>query len=217
MCGLCVRKCPQLSPVRQNNPSPVCYAVMADEKTRMKSSSGGMFTIAASWILEQGGVVCGAAFDDDFRVRHVMIHSIDKLPALRGSKYIQSSMDNIYIQIKEKLSEGTPVLFTGVPCQVAALYSVVGRNNKNLYTIDLVCHGVSSYKVLEKYLHDVHHEKLVKELYFKRKESCGWGAGTSIFFEDGTKYEQYHYFDPFLSPITNVTAKMPPVHFVNQI
>ncbi len=197
MCGLCVRKCPQLSPVRENSPSPVCYAVMADDETRMKSSSGGMFSIAASWMLEHGGVVCGAAFDENFQVRHIMVDSIDQLSPLRGSKYIQSRTENIYFQIKEKLSEGIPVLFTGVPCQVAALYSVVGRDNKNLYTIDLVCHGVSSHKVLEKYLHDIHNEKPVRELYFKRKEPWGWGAGTSIFFEDGTKYEQYHYFDPF--------------------
>lgn len=197
MCGVCVRKCPQLHPVRPNHAVPVCYAVMADEATRMKSSSGGMFTIAASWILEQGGVVCGAVFDENFQVHHVMMDAIDQLPALRGSKYIQSNTGHVYRQIKEKLSEGTPVLFTGVPCQVAALYAVVGRNHKNLYTIDLMCHGVSSYQVLEKYLQDIHHKKPVKELYFKRKEPWGWGAGTSILFEDGTSYEQYHYFDPF--------------------
>ena len=197
MCGVCVRKCPQLHPVRPNHAVPVCYAVMADEATRMKSSSGGMFTIAASWILEQGGVVCGAVFDENFQVHHVMMDAIDQLPALRGSKYIQSNTGHVYRQIKEKLSEGTPVLFTGVPCQVAALYAVVGRNHKNLYTIDLMCHGVSSYQVLEKYLQDIHHKKPVKELYFKRKEPWGWGAGTSILFEDGTAYEQYHYFDPF--------------------
>ena len=197
MCGVCVRKCPQLHPVRPNHAVPVCYAVMADEATRMKSSSGGMFTIAASWILEQGGVVCGAVFDENFQVHHVMIDAIDQLPALRGSKYIQSHTGHVYQQIQEKLSEGTPVLFTGVPCQVAALYAVVGRNHKNLYTIDLMCHGVSSYQVLEKYLQDIHHKKPVKELYFKRKEPWGWGAGTSILFEDGTAYEQYHYFDPF--------------------
>ena len=150
MCGACVRKCPQLYPVRPNHAAPVCYAVMADNETRMKSSSGGMFTIAASWILEQGGVVCGAVFDENFQVHHVMMDTMDKLPALRGSKYIQSHTGHVYRQIKEKLSEGTPVLFTGVPCQVAALYAVVGREHKNLYTIDLMCHGVSSYPVLEK-------------------------------------------------------------------
>ena len=126
-------------------------------------------------------------------------------------------MDDIYILIKEKLSERTPVLFTGVPCQVAALYSVVGRKNKNLYTIDMVCHGVSSYKVLEKYLHDVHHKKLVKELYFKRKEPWGWGAGTSIFLKTAQNMNSTTILILFLSPITKVTAKMPPVHFVNQI
>lgn len=197
MCGMCVRKCPQLHPVRQNNASPVCYAVMADDATRMKSSSGGMFTIAASWMLEQGGVVCGAVFDENFQVHHVMVDSMDELPALRGSKYIQSRIGDMYLSIKEKLSEGTPVLFTGVPCQIAALYAVVGRKHKNLYTIDLMCHGVSSYPVLQKYVHDIHHGKSIKELYFKKKEPWGWGAGTSICFEDGTSYEQYHYFDPF--------------------
>ena len=170
MCGVCVRKCPQLNPKHMNNASPVCYAVMADEETRMKSSSGGMFTIAASCILQQGGVVCGAAFDENFQVHHIMVHSMDELPTLRGSKYIQSRIGDVYRLIKEKLSEGIPVLFTGVPCQVAALYAVVGRKHKHLYTIDLMCHGVSSYQVLEKYLQDIHHKKPVKELYFKRKE-----------------------------------------------
>ena len=196
-CGVCVRKCPQLNPERVNYTLPVGFAVMADDETRMKSSSGGMFTIAASWIVEQGGTVCGAAFDDLFNVRHILVRSMDELSALRGSKYIQSDTQDLYIQIKKELDSGKPVLFTGVPCQVATLYAVVGRDYNNLYTIDLMCHGVSSYKVLQKYLHDVHHDKPVKDLYFKRKEPWGWGAGTCIFFEDGTKYEQYHYFDPF--------------------
>ena len=90
---------------------------------RMKSSSGGVFTLLAEEILDQGGLVCGAAFDDDFRLSHVVIDSKDKLEPLKNSKYAQCSVDYTYRKIKTALDSGRKVLFTGTPCQVAGIKS----------------------------------------------------------------------------------------------
>lgn len=205
-CGLCYHKCPSQNPLYKNE-QPQCYAIMADDEIRKVSSSGGMFSVAARYILEQGGYVCGAAFKADFSVEHIIIDNMSQLDRLRGSKYIQSSEGGVFPEIKRLLEDGTFVLFTGTPCQVAGLYAYLGKEYEKLYTIDLLCHGITSYKVFEKYRKDTLGDRQLTELYFKAKEPWGWHAGVNAGFADGTKYSQPLETDPYYIAYLNNISK----------
>ena len=209
-CGICLNKCIADNPKYKNNPEPNCYAMMASDEIRKKSSSGGMFTVAAEHILNNGGYVCGAAYRDDFSVEHILIDNINDLGKLRGSKYIQSNCSCVFPKVKQLLEEQKVVLFTGMPCQVAGLYSYLGKEYESLYTIDLLCHGITSYKVFEKYHNDVLNGKELSRLEFKEKEPWGWHAGINAYFTDGTKYQKPlqsdMYFIAYLKSIAKNTS-----------
>lgn len=151
-CGLCLKHCS----LKQKQPerSPLgAYAVYnRDEETRQASSSGGVFTALATAVLEQSGVVFGASFDEGMYLRHRPVESVKELEALRGSKYLQSDISGVYLQVKSFLQTGRPVLFVGTPCQVAGLYTALGDRYDNLLTCDLVCHGAPSAGLFEGYL-----------------------------------------------------------------
>lgn len=208
-CGLCVDRCIVQNPVHKNNVEPKCYAMQADDEIRKISSSGGMFTVAAEYILDQGGYVCGVAYNDDFTVKHIIIDDKEDLYKLRGSKYMQSHIGEIYHDIKKLLDNEKIVLFIGTPCQVAGLCSYLGKKYDDLYMIDLVCHGITSSKVFEKYYGDVLRKPL-QSLEFKSKEPWGWHAGVNAHFTDGSKYsspcEEDPYFRAYLNSVSKNTA-----------
>lgn len=198
-CGRCVSKCVALHPQYKNQEKPECYAFWAQDDIRKISSSGGVFTVAAEYILNQGGYVAGAVYREDFSVCHDIISDKNELWRMRGSKYMQSDVGDIYKRVKGLLEKDKLVLFTGLPCQVAALYSYLGnREYDKLYTIDLVCHGVTSHKVFEKFHRDILHGKKIIDLQFKAKEPWGWHSGTNVSFEDGTKHSQPAEKCPYL-------------------
>lgn len=106
----------------ENEIEPTVYACWNKGKeVREESSSGGAFSALATSVLEQGGYVAAAAYDDAMRVAHRMVHSVTELPLLRGSKYVQSSIGDTYRQVENRLREGSTVLFVGTPCQVTGL------------------------------------------------------------------------------------------------
>ncbi len=152
-CGLCDKKCPVLNKKDAPQNTPIAYACYNNnEEIRAKSSSGGVFTLLAEYIIENGGVVVGAAFDDKFLVKHMIVDNSEDLAKLRTSKYLQSDVGFVYKQTKEILATSRLVLFTGTPCQVNGLLHYLGRDYENLYTQDIVCHGVPSPKVWNKYM-----------------------------------------------------------------
>ena len=126
---------------------PECYAAMADTSVRMKSSSGGVFTLLAEAIYQKNGLVCGAVYANDYRsVCHIVSDNVQDLEKIRGSKYVQSDMGKCFRTIKEALEDERYVLFSGCPCQVSGLYMYLGQKYDKLFTIDVVCHGVNSLK-----------------------------------------------------------------------
>lgn len=149
-CGMCKKACPVLSEYEGNSVGKAYACINNKENTRMKSSSGGVFSLLAEYILNRGGVVFGAAFDEALTVHHIEITHIDDLGKLRGSKYLQSRIENTYRKVKERLDAGVSVLFTGVPCQISGLKSYLGREYSNLYIQDLICYGVPLSYGLEK-------------------------------------------------------------------
>ncbi len=186
-CGLCTKICPVLNPQYKNDKKPDFYSFCASDEIRMNSSSGGMFTTLANYVLEKNGYVCGAAFDENFKVKHKIIHSKEQLRELQYSKYVQSFVGNCYKEVKRLLQEDNYVLFTGTPCQVAGLYAVLGKDYDKLITAELLCHGVPSQKLFDAYLNDISSGRKIKDICFRNKK-YGWTYTMEILFEDGSVY-----------------------------
>lgn len=153
-CGKCEKACPVLhAETAGRTLHPAFYAVWnRQDEARLSSSSGGVFRVLAEDVLADGGVVYGAAFDVHNRLRHVRAESADALVPLTGSKYVQSEIGTAFCQVRADLKNGRRVLFTGTPCQVAGLYAFLGGDDANLLTADVLCHGVPSPAVFERYL-----------------------------------------------------------------
>lgn len=191
-CGLCYKICPTKEAVYKNTDTPEAYAVMADDETRMRSSSGGLFSLLATHVLDQGGAVAGAVFTDDcLHVEHRLAHTPEELNAMRTSKYLQSEPKYIYKDVKRELDAGKPVLFTGCPCQVAGLYAYLGtKTYANLYTADIVCHGACSTRAYHKMLEEKAQGRTVKSVNFRAKEEYGWNHSLTIKFTDNSIFKE---------------------------
>ena len=177
-CGLCTRRCPQLNTLPESDrlPSPEVFAAYAkDGDTVMSSSSGGLFTVLAEQVLKEGGVVFGAAYMENFEVCHVCVSRREDLEKLRRSKYVASDPGDTFRQVKELLSEGRRVLYTGCPCQIAGLRAYLNKDYDNLLTADIICHGTPSQKLFNKYLGWLKNKMggEIQELNFRSKKK-GW-------------------------------------------
>ncbi len=158
-CGACERACPWTKSVANPNgasESPKTFAAYAtDETIRLNSSSGGIFSVLAEKVLADGGAVVGVAQLGKAHFGHVVVENKADMERLRGSKYVQADAGLIYREVRSLLRAGRKVLFSGTPCQVAALYAVLGgKSLENLTTVDIVCHGSPSVKVFEKYVRE---------------------------------------------------------------
>lgn len=129
------------------------YAYKNDSPQILRdSSSGGAFTELATCVIGQGGVVYGAAFKEDWSVHHICVDNVEGIKRLRGSKYVQSRMENCYVDAEKKLKNGIMVLFTGTPCQILGLKSFLRKDYPKLITVDFICHGVPSPGIWKRYL-----------------------------------------------------------------
>lgn len=174
-CGLCERVCPFLNPASMHEPLEVYACLNRNEKERLASSSGGAFTKLAAIILSEGGVVFGACFDSDWNVIIDYTETLEGLSRFRSSKYVQASVLNSYDKVRTFLVEGRKVLFSGTPCQIAGLKHFLRKEYDNLLAIDVVCHGVPSPLVWNKYLDEVVPEgrQYIDEINFRNKDN-GW-------------------------------------------
>ena len=179
-CGACERICPWNKPVENSNVADVSPKTVAayakDESVRLQSSSGGIFTVLAERVLDDGGVVVGVAQTAPTRFGHIVVENKADLAKLRGSKYVQADVGLVYREVRNLLKAGRKVLFSGTPCQVAGLYAVLGNAvSADLFTVDIVCHGTPSVKVFEKYVRELEKEKsaLVSSSWFRDKRK-GW-------------------------------------------
>ena len=193
-CGLCERKC-VVKTVSVEYPR-TCYAgVHLDEKIRAKSSSGGMFAALAEYTLEQGGVVCGAAVVPKGKivtVKHIMIKNKEELKKLQGSKYVQSDIRECYTNVKQQLAEGKKVLFSGTPCQVAAMKNYLGKEYDDLLLVDLVCHGTPSILHWEKSIEEkLQNDEKVSAVSFRGKE--GYMQGEIEFKTEADRIRKENY------------------------
>lgn len=179
-CKLCEKVCPVISPLQDKGfMNPRAYAVWS-ELDRRVSSSGGAFSAFARYILSQGGVVFGAAFDKNLHCKHIEIQSMDGLAALRGSKYVQSEIGNTFVQVRNHLRADRKVLFCGTPCQVAGLKNFLRKPYPNLLTLDLICHGVPSDAVFQGYLKKISSRFAADVEGYEFRDRDGWGKAPSV-------------------------------------
>lgn len=177
-CKLCESSCPIITPVEKNQVQnmKIYGGWCKQDKYRIKGASGGAFTaIALSFLTQfEKAVVVGASLQNN-RVKHIAIENSDDIELLTNSKYIQSETQGIYRQIKQKLKNNYHVLFSGTPCQIAALYAFLGKNKYNtLYTIELVCHGIPSHEALDLHLKYYKSSKIYS--FRDKKEGQYWFA-----------------------------------------
>lgn len=202
-CGRCDAVCPVLhtpvqTPRRYEPGTYACWSL--DESIRERSSSGGVFSVLAREILNNGGVVFGAAFDKDFKVRHTSIEDYGRIDILRRSKYVQSDPGKSYQQVESVLKEGRPVLFVGTPCQAAGLTFYLGKSYENLLILSFICYGVPSPKVFEAYIRyrENQQKSKVSHISFRDKQGSGWSdCSMRIEFQNGTQLSHPLKIDPY--------------------
>lgn len=175
-------------------------AINIDESLRMASSSGGVFTLLAEDMISQGGVVFGAAVDQEMRVVHIPVETSEQLHRLRGSKYVRSHLGDSYAKAEEYLQSGRPVLFTGTPCQVAGLRAYLKQDYENLLCQDLICHGAPMADIWEKYVQHRQQQAGAKAtgLNFRDKAISWEEFSLCMTFENGTVYRKTLREDPYM-------------------
>lgn len=189
-CGKCKRVCGFRNLPETHTAEKVYAAMSCNDALSKKSASGGIFAELADWVLKQGGAVCGAAMEFEQGnpiVKHILIDSEDALERLQGSKYVQSNCDGVYGQVRARLNRNQKVLFSGTPCQVASLRRFLGKDaeSENLYTVDIICHGVPSLKMFQDYMSCERAKVNGIPTEFKfRDKSIGWGMKGKLSYTD---------------------------------
>ena len=201
-CGQCEKVCPVLN--EYSGSAKTAYACMNNNTSnRLAGSSGGVFILLAEYVIKKSGVVFGAAYDDNLNVKHICISDIEDIPLLMGSKYVQSRIDDTYKKAKEYLDTGRLVLFSGTPCQIGGIKAYLKKDYDNLILQDIVCHGVPSPLVWQKYLEyqsKIHGAEVCKKTLpnFRNKDS-GWkNYSVSLHFENGEEYISVYKDDLFM-------------------
>ena len=166
-CGLCQSVCPVIQGTDFKEPQ-VCYAAWTKiENDKKKCASGGIATALYRTVMEDGGAVFGCAFDDELNLNIRMAESENDLELFKGSKYVQSCTGFSYTAVKEQLENGKKVLYVGTPCQIDGLLHYLRKPCDNLYTIDIICHGVPPIKYLQNYLHGLFPGKKLDNIAFR--------------------------------------------------
>ena len=202
-CGLCDKVCPVNNDIKLNDVPSAYAAINKNKEERLNSSSGGVFSLIANYILDKNGYVVGAAYNDKFEVEHVIIDSKEELHKLRGAKYSQSRLGDVFGKIKELLDTDHYVLFSGTPCQVGGLKSYLRKDYEKLVLIDTVCHGVPSPLVWKKYVEyrsKTDNKGEIPTSINLRSKSSGWSRyNYSIEFNYGKKsYSKVNGQDPYM-------------------
>lgn len=202
-CNLCSIKCPYTNYVGANEIKKVYAVQYKQNETLMESSSGGVFSLFADYIISKGGYVSGCIFDEELTPIHVVSNKKEIINKMRGSKYVQSDTKNIYSDIKEILDAEKMVLFSGTPCQVDGLKKYLGKEYDKLLTLDLICHGVPSSQLLKQYLKSEEKKNgKVIGIKFRDKKLNGWCSQGSLEFRKRIKnispYNSSYYYYYYL-------------------
>ena len=200
-CGKCESVCPILTNLSQKTVNKIKKAYVVqnlDETVLKESTSGGFFTALAELILEKKGIVIGAAYDDRYRIRHRVVEKKEDLRYLRNSKYTQSEIGDMFQVCQKKLKENIPVCFSGTPCQIAGLKAFLGKEYKNLTTVEVVCHGVPSPLLFEKYIEWNGGAKSLADVRFRDKHYGYFSSTMGLYWKNGKVKREELHTDPML-------------------
>ena len=229
-CGLCEKVCPMLNTAKSHEPMTVYAAKNCNVGQRMKSSSGGMFIALAEYVIENGGVVFGAVYDEEWNVKIEYAREEEQLRKMIGSKYVQASVGNSYIMAKRFLQEGILVMFTGCSCQIAGLKSFLRKDYTNLFCVDLLCHGVPSPRAWTAYVEELQKAAdkaavgknsvlhlslnampLIEGIEFRNKTQYGWKKFSFVVRQKSAEkvdkntvlVSDIHYKNPYMKGFLN--------------
>ena len=197
-CLKCEKVCPCINQAEENEPLVTYATINFDSVIRCKSSSGGAFYYLANKIIKEGGVVFGVRFDDNWNVIHDMAIDVNGLHQFMGSKYVQSRINDCFKKCKEFLLKGIKVLFVGTPCQIAGLRGFLKKDYKNLITVDIICHGVPSPMVWQKYVKEVSRGRKISNIAFRDKEDGWYNYKITLNSLNGNIYSCCYRDDPYM-------------------
>ena len=205
-CRQCIHVCPAHGNLTKNIVGKAVAAYAVNKKLRKNSTSGGLFSVLATYVLRHEGIVFGAAYDEQLVVRHTYVEGESDLWKLRVSKYVQSDIGDSFKQARFFLEAGKLVFFTGTPCQINGLKNYLGKNYQNLLTADLICHGVPPAKLFAEYLDmlEKKHHAQIQTIRFRYKTDNFKQIGMAcehnmkIVFENGETYLRRDLEDPYL-------------------
>lgn len=194
-CKLCEKVCPVINEVPRKEPMHSYVAVASDNEEQISSTSGGIASALARYIIEvKNGIVYGCTGENCQHVRHIRIDNTNDINRLKGSKYVQSAITGIYQSVRDDLRAGKTVLFIGTPCQVAGLKSYLRKDYLNLYSVDFVCHGVPSQKMLSDHVEELKLRDNAEKVLFRHKKK---GKSTKFIFTVLNKSKSVLYKKPY--------------------
>lgn len=200
-CGKCKEVCQysNFEVKKVNNKIHAVVGKLKDIDILDKSSSGGAFYALATAIINKGGIVYGAAWTDELSVQQFPVEQINKLTILQGSKYVFSDVKDTFFAVKESLMQHKKVLYSGTPCQINSLYAFLGKDYENLYTCDLICHGIPSQKYLDIFIGELEkkYKSQAMEIYFKDKTIDWRNPCLSVKFKNDAIYREPIWQTPY--------------------
>ncbi len=206
-CGKCLKTCPAINEKVVSDFEPFGYAAVSDDEVRMNSSSGGIFYPIAKYFISKRGYVAGAVYDESLTVKHIVSNSLEDVKRMQKSKYVQSDASGVYGEVEKLLKMGNRVMFTGTPCQVAALRLFLKKDYKDLCCVEILCHGVPSPKVFDYYLNENFVKSDISDVIFRNKKHRNGNPGSiTVVLRDGREfYSEYFdnsYYDAFAYKLT---------------
>lgn len=225
-CECCIKVCPSLLSNKKDSGQKVYKPVAVggshkNEAILKKSTSGGAFTLFANEIIKHGGMVYGCTLDKDLMPVHAGVWTVEDIDKLRGAKYVQSLLGDIFSDVKKTLNEGKEVLFTGTPCECASLDTYLGETYENLYLCDFVCHGVPSrgiFRSWKDYQERRYHDKIVNIMF--RNKDLGWNSkgsrlqkGVKVVFRRTNKQHILALFDTYINGFLENVYLRPSCYF----
>lgn len=201
-CGICKKICPILNRLQLNGFEQKAYIFQnKNEEVRKDSTSGGFYSSIGEYVINNGGIVYGASYNDNFIIEHSKATTLEELKKFRKSKYVQSDLKNIFSDIKLELDNNRIVLFSGTPCQVSGLKSFLNKEYEKLITVDIMCHSVPSplfFEIYKKYILKKMKAKTIKSINFRDKSKYGYKYSMMTIETDNGVYSEGIDTDPYL-------------------
>lgn len=200
-CEVCWKQCSFQHQDRLIEPLRTFAAVRTDKLKLKRSSSGGLFSaISENMLSSNEWMICGCILDEMIEAKHIVTKEVEEVEKMYGSKYVQSNMEEVYSNILNALQLGKKVLFSGTPCQVAAIKKFTNKC-ENLYTIEIICHGVANQAMFTSYLKNLNIGE-IREFCFRDKEQ-GWTFNNKMQLNDGSIVIKNHRLSSYMTYYLN--------------